>query len=99
MVQFVEIVEESYPTKPENRFKIREIYISPEHIVMVREDSNTQRTLSEGLGVIPGLSPNAKFSKLTINRGTQGQDVIVAGSVDAVYEKINNVRSKQLLRG
>jgi len=99
MVQFIEVLEESYPTKPESRFKVREIYISPEHIVMVREDSNIQRTLSEGLAVIPGLSPTAKFSKLTVNRGTQGQDIVVAGSVEAVYEKINNVRSKQLLRG
>jgi hypothetical protein len=99
MVQFIEVIEESYPTKPENRFKVREIYISPEHIVMVREDSNIQRTLSEGLGIIPGLSSNAKFSKLTVNRGTQGQDIVVAGSVEVVYEKINNVRSKQLLRG
>ncbi|NDB86376.1 MAG: hypothetical protein EB127_27315 [Alphaproteobacteria bacterium] len=99
MVQFVEIVEESYPTKPENRFKVREIYVSPEHIIMVREDANVQRTLSEGLASIPGLSKNAKFSKLTINRGSQGQDIIVAGSVDAIYEKINNIRSKQLLRG
>jgi len=42
-----------------------------------------------------------KFSRITINKGSAGQDVVVLGSVDMIYEKIESskIKTKQLLRG
>lgn len=100
MIQLVEIVEAPIATNIQDKFHVRQIYVSPEHIVMVREDNLISRTLKENNIVMPGISSNTmQFAKLTINRGTTGQDITVLGSVEMIYEKINSSRSKQLLRG
>lgn len=100
MIQLVEIVEASVPTNnPKDRYSVREIYVSPEHIIMVREDRSTNTNLLEGSS--PQIPIGMKFSRITINKGSAGQDVVVLGSVDMIYEKIESskIKSKQLLRG
>jgi hypothetical protein len=49
MIQLVEIVEASVPTNPAERYSVREIYVSPEHIIMVREDRSTQMNILESI--------------------------------------------------
>jgi hypothetical protein len=101
MIQLVEIVEASVPTNnPKDRYSVREIYVSPEHIIMVREDRSTNASLLENSSN-PHISAGMKFSRITINKGSAGQDVVVLGSVDMIYEKIESskIKSKQLLRG
>lgn len=98
MVRLVEIVEATITTNQNDRFSLREIYVSPEHVIMVREDINIARIISESKNRIPGLDSNMTFTKLTINRGSMGTDITVLGSSDLIYEKINGSR-KQLLRG
>lgn len=99
MIQLVEIVEASVPTHPKDRYSVREIYISPEHIIMVREDRSTNVNLFEGSN--PNIPAGMKFSRITINKGSAGQDVVVLGLVDMIYEKIESskIKTKQLLRG
>ena len=99
MIQLVEVIEAPLSTNNDNRFSVRQIYVNPEHIIMVREDSNLSRILTENNIRLPGMTNHMQFCKLTINRGTTGQDVSVLGSVEMIYEKINSSRSKQLLRG
>jgi hypothetical protein len=99
MIQLVEIVEAPIASNQDDRFRIRQIYVSPEHIVMVREDNNISRVLTENNIRLPGTTGTMQFTKLTINRGTTGHDITVLGSVEMIYEKINTSRSKQLLRG
>ena len=101
MIQLVEIVENNVATRATDKFSLREIYISPEHIIMVRDDPSTYRTLTEKIDVLPGLQRSVGFCKVTINRGTTGHEIVVVGSVSSIYEKIEGakVRSKQLLRG
>lgn len=99
MVQLVEIVEAPSYANVKDRFHIREIFVSPEHIVMIREERNIARILSESSVAIPGIDANMKYTKITINRGSSGQDIIVLGSSEMIYEKVYNSRSKQLLRG
>lgn len=101
MIQLVEVVENVVPVKNGDKFHLREIYISPEHIVMVREDTAVQKYLAESKDTLPDLSRGVSFSKLTINQGTTGQQIVVVGSVNSVYEKIESskIRTKQLLRG
>jgi hypothetical protein len=105
MIQLLEVVENAYPTPNSTKFTIREVYINPEHIIMVREDYNIKRLLAEQSHFAGQdstlLNPNMKFSKITVNRGTTGQDMSVAGSVEVIYSKIeeSNAKAKKLLRG
>jgi hypothetical protein len=101
MIQLIEVVENAIPVKNGDRFHLREIYISPEHIVMVREDTTVHKYLAESKDTLPDLSRAVGFSKLTINQGTTGQQIVVVGSVNSIYEKIESskIRNKQLLRG
>jgi len=99
MIQLVELVEAPISSSTRAKFSVREIYISPEHIVMAREDNHTEHVLRESNEKHPKIPANMKFTKLTINKGTTGQDIIVLGSIDMIYEKIHSSRSKQLLRG
>ena len=101
MIQLVEIVENSIATRPTEKYTLREIYISPEHIIMVRDDPSTSRVLMEAVDILPDLKRSVGFSKITINRGTTGQEIVVVGTVSSIYEKIEGVkiRNKQLLRG
>jgi hypothetical protein len=101
MIQLVELVETSVTTNPRDKYVLREIYLNPEHIIMVREDRNTQRAIHESKLDYPEIPANMKFTKLTINKGSIGQDVTVLGSVEMIYEKIESfkVKNKQILRG
>jgi len=55
------------------------------------------QTLNEQ-GVLPqDLSSAHRFTKLTINRGHTGTEIVVVGSPDIVEKSLN--QNKQLLRG
>ena len=101
MIQLIEIVENLVPSKGGDRFFLREVYISPEHIIMVRQDTAVQTFLTESKDTLPDLSRNVGFCKVSINKGTTGQEIIVVGTVNSIYEKIEafKYKNKQLLRG
>ena len=77
-------------------YSLREIFVNPEHVIMIREDKRT-RELNEMGKVATGLDTEHQFSKLTINRGHTGTEIVVVGSPDVVENTLKN--SKQLLRG
>ncbi len=90
MIRFTEVIERrgghitNTVSSPEN-YEMRDVYINPEHIVMVRED--------------PYYSSirGGKHTKLVINRGSSTYETTVVGSVSEIYESINTRRS--LLKG
>ena len=49
-------------------YSLREIFITPEHVVMIREEKR-MRELNERGKLTAGLDTAHQFSKLTINRG------------------------------
>ena len=55
------------------------------------------KELNENGKVASGLDTAHQFSKLTINRGQTGTEIVVVGSPDAIENTLN--RNKQLLRG
>tara|TARA_B100000214_G_scaffold371897_1_gene349127 strand:+ start:4873 stop:5163 length:291 start_codon:yes stop_codon:yes gene_type:complete len=77
-------------------YTLREVYVNPEHVVMIREEARLQKLNEQGL-IDKELSPEHKFTKLTINRGHTGTEIIVIGAPDMVEKTLNN--NKQLLRG
>jgi hypothetical protein len=77
-------------------YSLREVFINPEHVVMIREEKR-MRELNENGKVASGLSASHQFSKLTINRGQSGTEIVVVGSPEMVETTLNS--GKQLLRG
>jgi len=77
-------------------YSLREIFINPEHVVMIREEKR-MKELNENGRVASGLDTAHRFSKLTINRGQSGTEIIVVGAPDIVESTLKN--NKQLLRG
>jgi len=51
-------------------------------------------------GLLPeGLDTNHRFSKLTINRGHTGTEIVVVGAPEMVETELNLSKNKQLLKG
>jgi len=84
-------------TTTNQQYMLREILVNPEHVIMIREESRMRHLHEQGL-LNNGLDPNHRFSKLTINRGHNGTDIVVVGAPQLVEEQLKS-SSKQLLRG
>jgi len=78
-------------------FSLREIFINPEHVVCLREDETYSRHLSENR--LRGLDKRQVFTRVYLNRGQSGLDLVVVGEPTAIQEKLGLNSSKQLLRG
>ena len=77
-------------------YTLREVFVNPEHVVMIREEARIQR-LNEAGKLTSGLDPTHRFTKLTINRGHTGTDIVVVGAPHIIEDTLN--QEKQLLRG
>ena len=77
-------------------YSLREVFVNPEHVVMIREEKR-MKELNESGKVASGLDSAHQFSKLTINRGQTGTEIVVVGSPELIETTLNN--NKQLLRG
>lgn len=77
-------------------YSLREVFVNPEHVVMIREEKR-MKELNERGKVASGLDEAHQFSKVTINRGQAGTEIVVVGSPEVVENTLKN--SKQLLRG
>jgi hypothetical protein len=78
-------------------YALREIFVNPEHVVCLREDYHTLQLLQEGK-LPDDLDVRQKFTRVQMNRGSTGLDVIVVGCPSSVEEKLNSSK-KILLRG
>ena len=77
-------------------YSYREVFVNPEHIVCLREDEKYKRLLMENhLGE---LNKSQAFTRIYMNRGQSGIDVVVIGEPSYVQEKLG-LAVKQLLRG
>ena len=79
-----------------SEYTLREVFVNPEHVVMIREEMR-MRQLNENGSLPENLDINHRFTKLTINRGQTGTEIVVVGAPDMVEKTLNN--NKQLLRG
>jgi len=77
-------------------YTLREVFVNPEHVVMIREEKR-MKELNERGKVASGLDAAHQFSKLTINRGQAGTEIVVVGAPEVVESTLKN--GKQLLRG
>jgi|2_EtaG_2_1085320.scaffolds.fasta_scaffold24548_1 hypothetical protein len=79
----------------QKRFQTREVYVNPDHVVCLREDQLFLRMLQENNDP---LTAHQTFTRVFINRGQNGIDLVVIGEPSQIEETLNN-SSKQLLKG
>ena len=78
-------------------YALKEIFINPDHVIMVRPELRLQQLNEQGT-IHKDLNPGHEFSKLTINRGNSGTEIVVVGGPNMI-ETMLNKSTKQLLRG
>jgi hypothetical protein len=92
MVRLVEIYE-----TPKGHI-LREIYVNPKHIISLREDMRLKTKLSEGFS-LEGLDENHCFTKVVLDRGSVGLEIIVVGTPSQVETKLQENIERRLLNG
>ena len=63
---------------------------------MIREES-TMRNLNEQGEILKGLDKSHRFTKLTINRGHTGTEIVVVGEPSIIENTLNT--NKGLIKG
>jgi len=81
-----------------DQFTLKEVFVNPEHVVMVREEARMRQLNEQGL-LPEGLDTNHRFSELTINRGHTGTEIVVVGAPEIVEATLNLNKDRQLLKG
>jgi hypothetical protein len=94
MVKLTEIFEESAT----NRISVRNVFVNPAHVVMIRDDSRFSSFLREGRLVDLGVDSKMTFTRITVRGGTGNYDITVFGDTETVYEKVRTSQ-KNLLKG
>lgn len=77
-------------------YTLREVFVNPEHVVMIREEPRMTKLNEQG-NLPAGLDKAHGFTKLTINRGHTGTEIVVVGTPSIVEDYLNN--NKQLIKG
>ena len=95
IIKLVEVTSDKGETYLNQKYKLKEIFVNPKHIVALREDNDMRVNMNEG--TLPeGINPQMGFTRLYLDRGQHGLDVTVVGNPDTVREKLN-LSNKQLL--
>ena len=99
VAKLVEVfVSNEFHAGTQNKYLLREVYVNSEHVVCLREDSLFRQKLKEG--VLPeGLNREQQFTRIYLNRGQAGLDIVVVGLPSSIQEKLGLIKDKQLLRG
>ena len=91
MVRLVEVYKNS--TKG---YTLREVFVNPKHIVSLREDDNVKNKLNEG--TLPqGLEESHRFTRVVLDKGHAGLELVVVGDPVAVQEKLRGHEGELLL--
>jgi len=99
IIKFVEVYEStrSHSNDKRRSYSLREVYVNPEQVVCVRTDDSLKTKLLEGK-MPEGLDGRQDFSRIYLNRGQVGLDLVVVGSAATIEQKLN-ISQKQLLKG
>jgi hypothetical protein len=77
---------------------LREVFVNPSHVICIRpEETVKSKMLKEGL-FPEGLNENQEFTRIYLNRGQAGLDVVVVGSTGTIEDKLFESQ-RRLLRG
>ena len=91
MIKLIEVCEILNASKgPDRKYTLREIYVNPEHIISLREASSYEQKMPED------LDPRQRFTRLMLNRGQTGSEIIVVGAPEMIEDKL---RMRGVLHG
>lgn len=96
LVKLTEVCHNSTLTTKAN-YILREVFVNPEHVIMIREEKRMKQLNEKGL-LAEGLKAEHRFSQLTINRGHTGTEIVVVGAPEIIETNLKNTQ-QQLLRG
>jgi|TARA_R110000824_G_scaffold101450_3_gene241069 hypothetical protein len=98
LIKLTEVcVNGTYSTS--QNYLLKEVFINPDHVIMIREEARIKQLNEQGQ-VHKDLNPSHEFSKLTINRGNTGTEIVVVGGPSHIETKLNKLHpKKQLLNG
>jgi hypothetical protein len=91
MLKLVEIRNGSSEYDPATRscissFSLKELYLNPAHIVMMRENSTLKSKATRGL-LVDGMDKNMSFTELTISTpGHMSKIVNIVGSPEEIFK-------------
>jgi len=69
------------------RYTLREVSVNPKFVVCVREDPVMRGKLVEGL-LPEGVDDRQRFTKVHMDRGQAGIDLVVVGAPDVVEKSL-----------
>ena len=96
LVRLTEVCQNNMLTRKKNNYTLREVFVNPEHVVIIREEARMQDLKEQG-HLPEDLNNNHRFTKLTINRGQTGTEIVVVGAPDMIEQSLN--QNKKLIRG
>ena len=96
LVRLTEICQNNMLTSKKQAYTLREVFINPEHVVLIREEARMQQLKEQG-ALPDDLNEGHRFTKLTINRGHTGTEIVVVGAPDMIEKSLN--QNKKLIRG
>lgn len=82
-------------------FSIREIAINPSYITNLKNDTLIEKTIKDNPSCADGLQKQQKFTRLYVNRGNTGQELVVLGDLDTVLRllELNPANNKKVIKG
>jgi len=95
-VKFIEIYNRSGGGTIRD-YSLRTIYINPDHVISLVEDSRTARLLHEG-ALPDDLDQRQQFTNISLNVGVSGQSIVVVGPISEIHHKLYE-SNKTLLKG
>jgi len=96
IVKLIEIYETArHRSDDKAAFSLREVFVNSEHVACLREDTTTNKKLKSGL-LPEELDSRQRFTKIHLNRGLSGIDLVVVGDPHIIQEKL---LGKTLLKG
>ena len=96
MIKLIEVVQ---TRNIKEDLSFREIFVNPDHVIFLREDTNMKIRLKEGSCNFPaGLDTRQSFTRVQVHNGTTGTEFVVVGMPHIVEAKLKGDK-KELLRG
>jgi hypothetical protein len=95
LVKLTEVCHNNTLTTQQD-YTLQEVFVNPEHVVMIREEARMQKLNEQG--ALPSdLDRSHRFTKLTINRGHTGTEIVVVGAPSIIESTLNT--KKGLIKG
>ena len=94
VVKLVE-VHSHHAVTSNKSYTLREVFINPQRVVSMREDTGFQSLLSEG-ELPDGININQTFTRIFLDQGQGGRSIVVVGDPMSVDRKLMEGQTRVL---